>query len=301
MALIVNGGSLAHVASSQPRLASPTRSALRPENELPDYVVQGTAEYHTERARQAFKKPASKLGRTIGRPPDDGQPTDPEQLSNAELDRIAESLDDKQGREAVIVKLAAMSPLEYDEQRTAAAKVLGVRASTLDASVKAKRADGVADTTALPHWDVSAWPEPVDGAQLLDGLGGMFRRYVVLPVYAPDALALWIMHAWAFEAWEISPFIVLVSPEKRCGKTTVLIILQFLAPKTELASNISNAAMFRYIEDERPTLLIDEADSFLKDNEEMRGVLNSGHTKQDTLEDRAIMVAMISIFPSFAI
>ncbi|HZO45818.1 MAG TPA: DUF3631 domain-containing protein, partial [Xanthobacteraceae bacterium] len=29
----------------------------------------------------------------------------------------------------------------------------------------------------------------------------------------------------------------------------------------------------------RPTLLIDEADSFVKDNEEMRGVLNSGHTK----------------------
>ena len=29
----------------------------------------------------------------------------------------------------------------------------------------------------------------------------------------------------------------------------------------------------------QPTLLIDEADSFLKDNEEMRGILNSGHTK----------------------
>jgi hypothetical protein len=29
----------------------------------------------------------------------------------------------------------------------------------------------------------------------------------------------------------------------------------------------------------RPTLLIDEGDSFIKDNEEMRGILNSGHTK----------------------
>jgi putative DNA primase/helicase len=26
-------------------------------------------------------------------------------------------------------------------------------------------------------------------------------------------------------------------------------------------------------------LLIDEADSFMKDNEELRGILNSGHTK----------------------
>jgi hypothetical protein len=37
--------------------------------------------------------------------------------------------------------------------------------------------------------------------------------------------------------------------------------------------------LFRYIEEVRPTLLIDEADSFVKDNEEMRGILNSGHTK----------------------
>ena len=29
----------------------------------------------------------------------------------------------------------------------------------------------------------------------------------------------------------------------------------------------------------RPTLLIDEADSFAKDNEELRGILNSGHIK----------------------
>ena len=46
-----------------------------------------------------------------------------------------------------------------------------------------------------------------------------------------------------------------------------------------LASNISASALFRYIEDVHPTLLIDEADSFLKENEEMRGILNSGHTK----------------------
>jgi len=37
--------------------------------------------------------------------------------------------------------------------------------------------------------------------------------------------------------------------------------------------------VFRHIEDERPTLLIDEAITFISDDEEMRGVLNSGHTK----------------------
>jgi hypothetical protein len=54
-----------------------------------------------------------------------------------------------------------------------------------------------------------------------------------------------------------------VSPTKRCGKTSVLIILFYLTPKSELASNITASSLFRYIEEVRPTLLIDEADSFL--------------------------------------
>jgi putative DNA primase/helicase len=37
--------------------------------------------------------------------------------------------------------------------------------------------------------------------------------------------------------------------------------------------------MFRAIAAWTPTLLIDEADSFARDNEELRGVLNSGHTR----------------------
>jgi hypothetical protein len=100
-----------------------------------------------------------------------------------------------------------------------------------------------------------------------------------MPKGAADAIALWILHAWTADAGEISPFLVLISPTKRCGKTSVLILLLYLTPRSELASNISSSALFRYIEDVRPTLLIDEADSFVKENEELRGILNSGHTK----------------------
>ena len=45
------------------------------------------------------------------------------------------------------------------------------------------------------------------------------------------------------------------------------------------AANISPSAVFRVIEACRPTTLVDEADSFIKDNEELRGVLNSGHRR----------------------
>ena len=44
-----------------------------------------------------------------------------------------------------------------------------------------------------------------------------------------------------------------------------------------MSANITAAAIFRTVEAARPTLLIDEADSFLSDKEDIRGVLNAGY------------------------
>jgi putative DNA primase/helicase len=43
--------------------------------------------------------------------------------------------------------------------------------------------------------------------------------------------------------------------------------------------NIMAAALFRTIELARPTLLLDEADSYLGGNEDLRGIINSGHRR----------------------
>jgi len=189
---------------------------------------------------------------------------DAEEARRSELDEVA--------------RLAKLSKLEYDRQREEAAAHLGVRVATLDKAVREKRSADH-DVATLPHWQVEPSAVPVDGAKLLDALRQVFRHYIVLPPGADIALALWVLHAWTMDAGEISPFMVLVSPTKRCGKTSVMILLQYLTPPSELASNITDPALFRYIEAVRPTLLIDEADSFVKDNEELRGILNSGHTK----------------------
>ena len=133
------------------------------------------------------------------------------------------------------------------------------------------------------HWAVEPWPELVDGAEFLAEIKREFETYMVLPPHASATLALWTMHAWTIEAFDISPFLLLSSPTKRCGKTTLLAILLYLMPRSVLASNISAAAVFRFIEDENPALLIDEADSFIKDNEPMRNVLNSGHTRSSAI------------------
>ena len=179
----------------------------------------------------------------------------------------------------VIEELASLDSLEYELHRDMAAARLGIRLSALDRLVKGRRAASEDESAALPHWNVEPSAEPVDGAALLNNLRQVFRRYIVLPKGADIALPLWVLHAWTMDAGDISPLMVLVSPTKRCGKTSALIVLYFLTPRSELSSNITAPALFRYIEDVRPTLLIDEADSFVKDNEELRGILNSGHTK----------------------
>jgi putative DNA primase/helicase len=190
---------------------------------------------------------------------------------------VAPRPDDK----TLIEALARKDHTEYDRVRADLAETLGVRVGTLDDKVEAIRKKLMAadNDDALPHWKVEPWSEPVDCAALLGSIKQVFRRYIVLPKDADVALALWVLHAWTMDAGDISPFLVLVSPTKRCGKTSVLILLYFLTPKSELASNISAAALFRYIEAVRPTLLIDEADTFVGDNEELRGILDSGHTR----------------------
>jgi hypothetical protein len=181
--------------------------------------------------------------------------------------------------ETKLQQLSTLSSLDYQRQRLDAAKALGITVDALDKLVRRTKAETEEADTRLPHWDVEPCNTEVPAAKLLDDIERTFHRYIVLPDGAGVALALWTLHAWTMDAGDVSPFMVLVSPTKRCGKTNTLTVLYYLTPSSELASNISPSALFRYIEDVRPTLLIDEADSFMKENEEMRGILNSGHTK----------------------
>src|SRR6185436_16373953 len=95
-----------------------------------------------------------------------------------------------------------------------------------------------------------------------------------------ETLALWVLHTYAFQLRRVTTYIGIVSPEKRCGKTTLLTLLAGLANRTIVAANISPPALFRVIEEAEPTLLIDEADTFLHGNDEMRGMLNAGYSRE---------------------
>jgi putative DNA primase/helicase len=121
-------------------------------------------------------------------------------------------------------------------------------------------------------------PIAVSGAELLDEIALAFRRHISLPERARDAIALWALFAHTFDAWQANPRLLFTSPVPQCGKSTALTMLGKLTPRARLASNVTGPVVFRLIEQEHPTLLIDEADTFLGGKSDLGGILNSGHT-----------------------
>jgi hypothetical protein len=180
-----------------------------------------------------------------------------------------------------IDRLAKLSKLDYERQRETAAKGLGVnRVSSLDAEVKQRQRQIKARDDANELLSgAEPWPHPVDGNQLALEIRGLFKKHCVLPAGGEVALSIWCMASYTINAFRIFPKLCLTSPEKRCGKTTTLEVISALVCKQLNASNVTPAAIFRAIEHWQPTLLIDEADTFLGGNEEMRGIINSGHRR----------------------
>ena len=188
----------------------------------------------------------------------------------------------QRGQLITIARLAELDPLEYDKQRPNAARALGVSLGALDRAVKeqrARRSDTKGQGRALELPSIEPWDLPVNGAELLDELCKAIGEHVVLPEGGTEAMALWALHTHVFDCFNHSPRLAITSPEKGCGKTTALDVLRELVARPLSTSNVTASAVFRTVEIARPTLLIDEADTFLTENEALRGILNSGHRK----------------------
>src|SRR5262249_3715864 len=192
-----------------------------------------------------------------------------------------------------IVELAALAPLQYEQRRKQAARDLGLpRVTILDEVILKLRppdADGdEVQGTQITFEPIEPWPDAVDGAELVTDMVRTVRNYVILSEHQALAVSLWVMHAHAVEYAEHTPRLQIRSPTMRCGKTRTLDTIKSMLPKALNTENITTAALFRLIELCQPTLLIDEADSFLKrddgrDHEEMRGILNAGHGRGGTV------------------
>ena len=193
--------------------------------------------------------------------------------------------------DAEVARLAKLSRGLYDQAREEAAKTLGLRAKTLDTLVAEQRAELEAKEkgSGLLFAEDDPWEQPVDGGELLAALVATIKRYVVLADEAAVAVASWIMFAHAHDAALISPILAILSPEKQCGKTTLVTSIQELVPKGFSASGATEAVIFRLVDKFAPTLLLDEGDRWINDdNGGLVAALNCGHNRRGAVYSRCV-------------
>jgi hypothetical protein len=127
-----------------------------------------------------------------------------------------------------------------------------------------------------------------DGADILDQLERQYRAYVA---WANDhqavAVTLWTAHTHASAASDSTPYLAIESAEPESGKTRTLEVAEHLAARAWLLVEPSEAAMFRKIERDRPTILLDESDALwgakADGREGLRALLNAGYRRGATV------------------
>jgi len=119
---------------------------------------------------------------------------------------------------------------------------------------------------------------------ILDDIENLLRKCVVLKSDAHYvAETLWIAHTYAIECFDFTPRLAIWSPEKRCGKSLNLEIIQNLTNKSQFTSSISSSVLYRMISgNDVDVFLIDETDRVFgikgdKDKAEtLTSIINSG-------------------------
>ena len=199
------------------------------------------------------------------------------------------ALDEPESDEALIERLAGLDGLNFARAKKAAAEQLGISITDLNKLVKAEQSKEKQTQGSITLFDdVEPCAHPVDGAAMLDDVLSLLQQHVIADAETLHAAALWVCLTWLADYATVLPLAVITAPEKGCGKTVLLSTLAKMANKPLQASNITAAAMFRVIEAHAPTLFIDETDTFMRDNEDLRGIINSGHTRESAYVLRTV-------------
>ncbi len=125
-------------------------------------------------------------------------------------------------------------------------------------------------------------PDAPPGNQLLDAIVAHITRFVVFTSEAhADVVALWVVHTHAIGAAFATPYLHIDSPLPGCGKSTLFRVLYQIVARPLASANATAAAIFRKINADQPTLMLDEIDAQLGDDAErasaIRSILNAGY------------------------
>lgn len=135
-----------------------------------------------------------------------------------------------------------------------------------------------ASRTPKPAPPSAAGPGPE--IDVLDLVLHLIELHIAISPTERLAVALWILHTYVFDRFDITPRLAALSPASGCGKTALLILLDLLTADSYRTDNISPATIYHLLDRGSHTLLIDEADNLgLLANPLLRALFNSGHRR----------------------
>lgn len=141
---------------------------------------------------------------------------------------------------------------------------------------------GIVDKTGTPSvtWHVEPWPEPVATAALLRDLINKINQHFAARPHEVLTIALWIMMAWVHEiAATYSAILAATSAEPYSGKTTMLGVVSFQTPKPFSAVEATGPTIYRFVDREKPTFILDEADTIFKRKADINSIFNASWTR----------------------
>jgi putative DNA primase/helicase len=181
--------------------------------------------------------------------------------------------------EQVVIDLAGLTPLEYAKKINATAKSCRVPVKHLEKLVETAKVEREAEKLLEPHWEVTPSEDPVDAAALFGEIEARILHHIAMPAHLAYTCALWVGQSWIHEHATYSPILLVSSPERDSGKSTLLGVIGFMARRALLSVGISPAALYRSIEKWHPSFVLDETDKIFVDNPDLWQVVNSGWTR----------------------
>src|SRR5215472_6571340 len=135
--------------------------------------------------------------------------------------------------------------------------------------------------------------EDADIAATLDALLVEMQRYIVAPVTAIGAAALWaafthLVHNDRLQV-PVAPRLGVQARTPGCGKTLLLEVLNSVVFNPRATASMTASTVLRAFGKTRPTMLVDEAQHLLRahDKSELISVLNAGHYRWNAFVERS--------------
>lgn len=125
--------------------------------------------------------------------------------------------------------------------------------------------------------------DAISGPDTFERVETFLRRFVVMGEDLPALLTVWLIGTYCYTVFEYFPYLVLRSPEKRCGKSRTLDLISMLGFNAhQPTASPTEAQLFRDPRENGGVQIFDEMEGMTGDKERWSAVtqvLNSGFHK----------------------